>query len=242
LLTGATPMSEGNEMRTCQLCGTVVQEDWRDCPVCSAPVVSLGNLWHQGPAVIPGPMPMESRFGWVPVPPQPTRKFPTGWRLAVLTTAILVLLGAVAAVSVDEVQTHEQLNSTRHTLAYSKNQLSSTRAQLNDSTSKLASAQSEIQSLQSSISNDQGVIGAAADVITLLKNCLDGVSVPLNDDLAGDYTGGSAAILSVEGTCQEANSAVAAHQVDETRTRRPQMGKYHSPLHLAILPNLGRDD
>lgn len=146
-----------------------------------------------------------------------TRRFFSGWRLAVFIVAGVLVLASVALVSANEVGTHQQLSRTRAALAVTKKQLSATESQLSSTQGQLSSTQAQLSTANNQISTLQGnlntannAVSVAASLIVLLKNCLAGVSTSYTDALNGDSAGALSAIDSVQGVCQEANAAVSA--------------------------------
>jgi len=99
------------------------------------------------------------------------RRSPSRWWLATAVGLLVLLLGAVGVLSVDDVRTHHELSSTRTTLSSSARHLSTSHDDLAHARHLVAADQSQIRILQGQLSTAQGVIGVAANIISSLNAC-----------------------------------------------------------------------
>lgn len=99
------------------------------------------------------------------------RRNPNRWRLATAAGVLIVLLGAIGAVSANDVSTHRALSSARNALSSKAHQLSTSRSNLVSAQHKVATDQVQILGLESQLSTAQGIIGVAANIISSQGGC-----------------------------------------------------------------------
>ncbi len=214
-------------MSSCTHCGSPMETTWKFCEQCGTPRADEPRLATTSPGI--GPLvplssdPVEhtaqghhallAKAGRLPV-----HRLPRRWSLAGVTLLVSALIAAVVLGLLD----HGQLDSTRATLHATsqhlartvrqrnslERQLSTTKAELSQAQSQLSAAENQIAGLQNSLSNANSQINLQAGQISVLKTCLNGVVVAINEAAAGDLQGADATLAGVGPSCQQASALI----------------------------------
>jgi hypothetical protein len=187
----------------CPNCGLLAQVGWMVCPRCAI-------------QILPVPDPTTP----IALAP-PARRWRRPYRvwsgLAFTILACLLVSAAIAIVTTNDLATHDQLKTTTSNLAgttaqlqSAQGQLASTRTSLERANAALATEENQVNDLKQQLSDAQSTIGAAGNLLSALKACLNGLSQSLSGGLSGFPLADIFGLPSVPRSCNEATSGAGA--------------------------------
>jgi hypothetical protein len=136
-----------------------------------------------------------------------------------VVVALLVLAGAVALVTINELNTHSDLRTVRHSLMLSRQELSKTQAklsstehQLRGNEQQLQKADQDIDNLESTDTNQSTLLQEAHACASAMITVSNDINQALGDVLNDDYVAAQQdeADASAEGTSSDYTSNCGA--------------------------------
>jgi len=129
--------------------------------------------------------------------------------VVLVAVAVMVHLGVrhqLATTRAELAATSSNLQISQQKLSETQTNLTSMTLERDDLNSQVQSLTNKVDGLNGSLSDARNQVNLAASQIAVLKSCLSGVSIALNDILHNNYYGAASALQAVQGPCQEASA------------------------------------
>lgn len=211
-------------MSWCPSCGSEVSEAWRFCRSCGTPLREQLEGAPSAESTQPLPAPAAGGDAVLAAPevaPSP-RKRRRWLKITSIVAAVLVLVAAASVGAWVHLEAREELRATRDQLRRTEGELVSTTEDLRTTRSQLEVARDEnrrlerqlrelrveLRGVRGTLSEAQARLELQAGQIEDLKDCLNGVSLALDNVLYGDYWAAANALTAVQSSCEAAFALV----------------------------------